>query len=96
MSSSTITALHSTVTSASGRITHRVSRSDRKVSRQSTPTETNSARFTHLSAAWTASFVAAITPTLPLASRNVIRSVSPPAALNACTRSTIFAIVVAW
>jgi len=80
MPSIAISALHSTVTSASGMITHRVRRSERKVNMQRMETEMNSARFTHLSAASTASLVAAITPTLPLASRKVMRSVSrrPP------------------
>ena len=91
-----ISALQSTVTSASGRMMHSVIGKERKVIRHSTSTEANSARLTHLSAACTASLVAAITPTLPLARRNVTRSVSPPAALNSLIFCTICEIVVAW
>ena len=75
---------------------HNVIGNERKVIRHNSITDANSARFTHLSAASTASFVAAITPTLPLARRNVTRSVLPPPALNALTLSTMCSMVVAW
>ena len=90
-----MSALQSTVTSASGRMMQSVMVIERNVTRQSTDTEANSARFTHLSAASTASLVAAITPTLPLASRKVILSVSPPADLKSLTFWTMCSIVVA-
>ncbi|MCY1364945.1 hypothetical protein D9M69_517730 [compost metagenome] len=87
--------MHSTVTSASGRMMHRVMRTERKLSRQSSVTEPNSARLTHLSAAATASLVAAITPTLPLASWKRRCSLSLPA-LKALIRSMMWLMVEAW
>ena len=88
-------ALHSRVTSASGRMTHSVIRSDRKVRRHNAETAANSAKFTHLSDCSTTSLVAAITPTLPEARRNVM----PPPSLRFLKSSmlaTMCLIVVAW
>ncbi|MNJ70558.1 hypothetical protein D3C77_670290 [compost metagenome] len=65
MPSSAISALQRIATIASGTRMHSTARMERNVNQQNSATEPNSAASIKISACLTASFEAAITPTLP-------------------------------
>ncbi|MCY1560438.1 hypothetical protein D9M68_975700 [compost metagenome] len=83
-----IRALQRIATIASGTRMHNTARREAKVSQQNSTTEPNNADNITTSARFTASLEAAITPTLPPASRNLASGTSTSAMIRLASLTT--------